>query len=92
MQEACDNCFGLKKRNAILCQAKTGKHQYRNITTFSCTYILALMLTCFCLTKGRVICFTSDSVILQSDHQSCYRRVAFEYIRPFSLLCILART
>ena len=31
MQETCNNCFGLKKCSRILCQAKTGKHECRNI-------------------------------------------------------------
>ena len=32
MQETCNNCFGSKKCNTILCQAKTGKHKCCTIT------------------------------------------------------------
>ena len=30
MQGNCNNCFGLKKRNMILFQAKTNEHKYCN--------------------------------------------------------------
>ena len=33
MQETRNNCFRSKMRSMTLCQAKTGKHEYRNIIT-----------------------------------------------------------
>ena len=32
MQETRNNCFGTKKCSTTLHQAKTGKHEYRNVT------------------------------------------------------------
>ena len=32
MQETRNNCFGSKKRSTTLLQAKTGKHECRNVT------------------------------------------------------------
>ena len=32
MQETRNNCFGSKKRSTTLLQAKTVKHEYRNVT------------------------------------------------------------
>ena len=81
MQKTRNNCFGSKKRNSTLSQAKTNKHECRNITS------TALILTCFRLSKGYVCfldqkqlfrvscfwlyCFTS-SIILQNTSLWCF--------------------
>ena len=49
MQETRNNCFGSKKRNTTLRQAK------------SCYCISALVLTCFRLTKGRAKLLTRNN-------------------------------
>ena len=43
MQETCNNCFGSKKCNTTLHQAKTGKHECRNITEMSKTIVASFM-------------------------------------------------
>ena len=50
--------FWVKKCSTTLLQAKTGKHECRNVTaTYICRYVSALILTCFCLKKGRATFF-----------------------------------
>ena len=41
MQETRNNCFGSKKRSTTLLQAKTGKHECRNVTA---TYMHCMVL------------------------------------------------
>ena len=83
MQETCNNCFGSKKRSTTLLQTKTGKHKCRNV---GCCYILALVLTCFCLKKGHATFFrpetivaslASDSVIFQSVMKPFFKMPVF---------------
>ena len=42
MQEARNDCFGLKKHSSTLLQAKTGKHECRNVTAtyFAVTFTI----------------------------------------------------
>ena len=82
MQETRNNCFGSKirstsaemLRSTTLRQAKTGKHECRNITAtycnvlVRCCYILAFMLTCFHLTKGRAIFFRPETIVASFLH------------------------
>ena len=48
MQETHKSCFGSKKRSTILRQAKTGKHEYQNITAVYKTKHF-LIYTCYIL-------------------------------------------
>ena len=53
-KKTCNNWFGSKKCSMTLRQAITGKHECQKVTA---TYFLALMLTCYCLTKGSAAFF-----------------------------------
>ena len=39
VQETCNNCFGSKIRSTTLRQAKTGKHESRNVTAMCCEFL-----------------------------------------------------
>ena len=53
MQETCNNCFGSKICSTALHQAKTGKHECRNITAmyvaviFQCGVIIQSVIQSF---------------------------------------------
>ena len=73
MQETHNNCFGSKKRSTALLQAKTGKHEYRNVTATYISYrtycyISALVLTCFRLKKGRAMFFWPETIVTSFLH------------------------
>ena len=71
MQETRNNCFGSKirstnaemLRSTTLRQAKTGKHECRNVH-----YISTLVLTCFRLTNGRAAFFRPETIIVSFLH------------------------
>ena len=67
MQETGNNCFGSKIRSTALRQAKTGKHECRNVTA-TYMYISALVLTCFHLTKGHATYFRSKTIVASLLH------------------------
>ena len=48
MQETCNNCFGLKICSTTLRQAKTGRHECRNITAM---YVAGIFEFCSIRTK-----------------------------------------
>ena len=76
MQKTRNNCFGSKKCNTTLRQAKTSKHKCRNVTAMYldqysnmlCCYISALVLTCFRLTKGRATYFQLETIVASVLH------------------------
>ena len=77
MQETCNGCLGLKKCSTSLRQAITGIHECRKITVpkvepKSNCYFLALVLTCYRLTKGRATFLTRNNCceFLASDYDS----------------------
>ena len=49
MLETRNNCFGSKKRSTAILQAKTGKHECRNIKS---TSVIQLYLHTMCYTNG----------------------------------------
>ena len=65
MQETRNNCFWSKKCSTTLRQAKTSKHERRNVTA---TYISALVLTCFRLTKGHAMFFRPERIVASFLH------------------------
>ena len=67
MQETRNNCFWPKKRCTTFRQAKTGKHECRNVTA-TYRYISALALTCFRLTKGRATFFRPGTIVASFLH------------------------
>ena len=93
MQETRNNCFGLKKRSTTLRQAKTGKHECRNITAtyaavilryISCLvrfcYVAALVLTCFRLTTGRPTFYPPETIVASFLHlMVLFLKVVFKH-------------
>ena len=59
MQETRNNCFGSKICRTTLRQAKTGKHECRNITAT----VPKIVLTCFRLTKDRATYFRPETIV-----------------------------
>ena len=76
MQETHNNCFGSKKRCTSLHQAKTGNHEYRNITAMYKTkyfliyayYISHSCLPVFCLVKGHDMLFRPKTIVANFLH------------------------
>ena len=62
MQETRNNCLGSEIYSTTLHQAKTGKHECRNVTA------TALVLTCFSLMKGRAMYFRSEMIVASFLH------------------------
>ena len=63
MQETRNNCFRLKKRSTTLLQAKTGKHECRNVTA---TFGIRAYL--FSLTKGRATFLRPETIVASFMH------------------------
>ena len=93
MQETRNNSFRSKKLSTILCQAKTGKHDCRNITAtyaavilryISCLvrfcYVAALVLTCFRLTTGRPTFYPPETIVASFLHlMVLFLKLIFNY-------------
>ena len=77
-QETRNNCFGLKKRSTTLLQAKTGKHECRNITGTLLLYFSTRAYlfspeqgSCYTfLTRNNCCKFLTSYVIIQRITQS----------------------
>ena len=77
-------CEVSMKYNMSLHQVIAGKYECWNLV--HCCYILALVFTCYRLTKGRVMFFSTqincweflafNDVILQSDHHSYFKNIS----------------
>ena len=68
MQETRNYCFGSKKCSTTLRQTKTGKHECQDITTTLLLYFGALVLTYFCLKKGRTTFFRLETIVASLLH------------------------
>ena len=73
MQETRNNCFGSKKCSTTFRQAKTGKHEYRNVTA---TYIFSTRNICFEF-------LASYGVILQNDIQPSIKLNVYFFLKQF---------
>ena len=68
MQETRNNCFGSKKHSTTLFQAKTGKHECRNVTATRAYLLPPEEGSCYVFSTRNNCCefLASDGVIFQS--------------------------
>ena len=65
MQETRSNCFGSKKRSTTLLQAKTGKHECRNVTAIMLLLHFGTRAYLFLPDEGVVLHFTYPKQLLR---------------------------